>query len=160
MRRIRPAAEADLARVHEVCIAAFEPVHEGFAAVLGPEIFAAEYGDWRTDYAGTLQAAMADAETAFHVVEEGGRVVSFVLSTVNHAKALGEIGLNAVDPPHQRRGIAREMYAFVLDDLARRGARFATVGTGADHAHAAARAAYAAAGFDRAIPALYLYRRL
>jgi GNAT superfamily N-acetyltransferase len=73
---------------------------------------------------------------------------------------VGEIGLNAVDPAWQGRGIGRAMVGFALDRLRDRGAVAAYVGTGGDAAHGPARAVYRAAGFDRAIPSVHLYRRL
>ena len=52
------------------------------------------------------------------------------------------------------------MYAFALRNLKERGADYVYVGTGADAAHAPARAAYEAVGFDRSIPVVYYYRKL
>ncbi len=52
------------------------------------------------------------------------------------------------------------MYQFALDDLKRRGAEIASVGNGGDAAHAPARKAYDAVGFDRAIQGLYPFKEL
>ena len=53
-----------------------------------------------------------------------------------------------------------EMYAFALARLTSRGAEVAYVGTGGDAAHAPARRAYEALGFDRIIPSVHYYREL
>jgi hypothetical protein len=102
--RVRPYPAEDEARVVSVCVAAFEPIHRGFEAALGPALFALEYSDWRGGYARQI-AAVAEAAPALemHVVEEAGRIVGFV-QTVLHETGLGEIGLNAVDPVAQGRG--------------------------------------------------------
>jgi len=159
--RIRPYESADYARALEICLAAFAPIHRGFADTLGPEIFALQYADWKEGYATTLAAIDAeDARTRVHVAALDGRVAGFVFATIDAARKTGEIGLNAVDPVLQRRGIGRALYVFALDDLKRRGATIAYVGTGGDAAHAPARAAYRALGFDRAIPSLHLFKPL
>jgi ribosomal protein S18 acetylase RimI-like enzyme len=154
----RRYAAADHDRVLAICVAAFAPIHAGFEAALGPALFAAEFGDWRTGYARTL--AELGGGDGLYVAEASGEIAGFVHVAVDAARGMGEIGLNAVDPPRQRRGIGRAMYRFALAELARRGARFATVGTGGDAAHAPARAAYAAVGFDRAIPSVHYFRAL
>ena len=51
------------------------------------------------------------------------------------------------------------MYLFALDSLKQRGADIAYVGTGADAAHAPARAAYEAIGFDKSIPSIHYFRK-
>ena len=48
---VRPYTEADYARVLEICIAAFEPMHQGFEQKLGSRIFEVQYRDWREQYA-------------------------------------------------------------------------------------------------------------
>jgi GNAT superfamily N-acetyltransferase len=60
----------------------------------------------------------------------------------------------------QGLGIGRALYNFALDDLKSRGAVIACVGTGGDAAHEAARRAYEAIGFDKAIPGLHLFKVL
>jgi GNAT superfamily N-acetyltransferase len=60
----------------------------------------------------------------------------------------------------QGKGIGKAMYAFALEDLKERGAEIACVGTGGDFAHARARKAYEAIGFDKAIPGMFLFKVL
>ena len=52
------------------------------------------------------------------------------------------------------------MHEFALKDLKERGAEIACVGTGGDAAHAPARRAYQAVGFDKALPGLHLFKVL
>jgi hypothetical protein len=52
------------------------------------------------------------------------------------------------------------MYDFALDRIREAGMRVATVGTGGDHSHAAARRALEKSGFGPALPGVYLYRSL
>lgn len=158
---IRPYGDADYQRVLEVCIAAFEPIHKGFETVLGPRIFALQYGDWKEQYAKTLsRISTRNRKCKVYVAELDGEIAGFVFVLLDKDRKCGEIGLNAVDPQYQGQGIATAMYQFALDDLKRRGAEIACVGTGGDAAHAPARRAYDAAGFDRAIHGLYLFKEL
>jgi GNAT superfamily N-acetyltransferase len=159
-RTIRPFESRDFDRVHQVCVAAFTPVHKGFEQALGAEIFAREYPGWRARYADDIRALIADPNIQLHVVEDADVIVGFVTTRIDPVRKVGELGLNGIDPAHQGKGIGKEMYAFALRNLKERGANYAYVGTGADAAHAAARAAYEAVGFDRSIPVVYYYRQL
>jgi len=158
---IRPYAKGDYQRVLDICVAAFAPIHEGFEEQLGRPIFDRRYHAWRQEYADYLgKIPDSDPDTRVYVVENEGEVVGFIYAIMQARYQMGEIGLNAVDPRHQGKGIGKRMYAFVLDDLKKRGAKIAFVGTGADAAHAPARAAYAGVGFDRSIPGIYYFRTL
>jgi GNAT superfamily N-acetyltransferase len=158
---IRPYAKADYEQALDICIAAFEPIHRGFEEALGREIFDLQYRDWRGQYADTFRKASArDRDRKVHVAESGGVVAGFIFTLLDRKRKTGEIGLNAVDPKMQGLGIGRAMYNFALDDLKSRGAVIACVGTGGDAAHEAARRAYEAIGFDKAIPGLHLFKVL
>ena len=158
---IRPFESRDFTRVHDICVRAFTPIHEGFERELGPEIFANQYAGWRERYADDLiRLTNAAPGTLVHVAEDGGVLLGFVATSVDEKTKAGEIGLNAVDPDHQGKGIGRRMYVFALENLKDRGATIAYVGTGADAAHAPARAAYEAIGFDKAIPSVHYFKKL
>jgi ribosomal protein S18 acetylase RimI-like enzyme len=157
---IRAYAHADYEKALAVCIAAFTPIHQGFAAALGPKVFQLQYHDWQARYAETFRAIGSDASTKVFVAEQDGVLAGFVFATLDGPHKTGEIGLNAVAPAFQRRGIARSLYAFALSDLKGRGAEIAYVGTAGDAAHAPARAAYRALGFDKVIPSLHLFKNL
>ena len=160
LRTIRRFEPSDHDRVLRICIAAFTPIHEGFERALGPEIFEREYAGWRERYGVDLLRLARDPATQLHVVEEGGALVGFITTIVDAEKKVGEVGLNAVDPARQGRGIGRQMVAFALENLASRGAEIAFVGTGADAAHAPARAVYQKSGFERSIPSVHYFRKL
>ncbi len=158
---IRPYRQADYRRVLEICVAAFEPIHQGFEAALGRRIFALQYRDWREQYAETLSKIAPDDEsTKVYVAELDGVVAGFIFTLVDAKRKTGELGLNGVDPGLQGRGVGKAMYAFALEDLKARGAEIACVGTGGDAAHEPARGAYASVGFDKAIPGMFLFKVL
>ena len=158
---IRPYKKADCARVLEICITAFEPIHRGFEEALGSRIFKLQYQDWKEQYAATLRKiSTRDSDRRVHVVELDGVVAGFIFTIMDAKRKTGEIGLNAVDPRLHGRGIGRAMHEFALKDLKERGAEIACVGTGGDAAHAPARRAYQAVGFDKALPGLHLFKVL
>jgi ribosomal protein S18 acetylase RimI-like enzyme len=158
---IRRYRTEDRDAVLEICIAAFTPIHEGFEAALGQDIFQLQYKDWKQNYATIIDGIDIDDDmTVVHVAEREGTIVGFIFTSMDAPKATGEIGLNAVLPELQGQGIGRSLYEFALEDLKRRGAKAAYVGTGGDAAHAPARRAYEAAGFDRVIPSVHLFRTL
>lgn len=159
-RKIRLYRPEDQARVLEICLAAFAPIHEGFEVALGPVIFARTYPDWQGDYARTIAAIGENPAEQVHVIEQDGEIAGFAFSSVDAKQRSGELSLNAVDPAHQGKGLGGQLYAFILADLKARGAETAYVGTGADAAHAPARAAYERAGFDRSIPTVHYFRAL
>mgnify|MGYP003445089439 CR=1 FL=1 len=158
---IRLFEPRDFKRVHDICVRAFTPIHEGFEREVGPEIFANQYIGWQGRYVDDLtRLTNAAPATLVHVIEDAGVIVGFVTTVVDDKTKAGEIGLNAVDPDYQGRGVGKRMYAFALQNLKDRGAVIAYVGTGADEAHAPARAAYEAIGFDKAIPSIHYFRKL
>jgi ribosomal protein S18 acetylase RimI-like enzyme len=159
-RTIRLFELRDFDRVHKICVAAFTSVHEGFERALGSEMFAREYPGWQARYADDIRRLVDDPDTQLHVIEDADAIVGFVTTRIDAARKVGELGLNGVDPAQQGKGIGKEMYAFALRNLKERGADYVYVGTGADDAHAPARAAYEAVGFDRSIPVIYYYRKL
>ena len=158
---IRPYQPADRDAALALCIAAFTPIHAGFREALGARIFALHYPDWQGGYARMFDAlAEDDGRTEVFVAEDDGVIAGFVFAILDEATKTGEIGLNAVAPGQQRRGIGRMLYEHALARLKERGAEIAYVGTGGDAAHAPARRAYEALGFDRAIPAVHYYKPL
>jgi GNAT superfamily N-acetyltransferase len=159
--KIRPYRPADRDAALAICIAAFTPIHEGFREALGETIFALHYPDWRGGYAAMFDAlARADGRTEVFVAEANGEIAGFVFAILDAATKTGELGLNAVAPARQERGIGRRLYEVALARLKERGAEIAYVGTGGDAAHEPARRAYAAMDFDRVIPAVHYYRAL
>lgn len=149
--------KGDYERVLKICIDAFTPHHSLFAKTLGSEIFRYQYQDWREQYADYLrQFPDTDTVAKAYVAEQGREVVGFIITTLDEKRKVGEIGLNAVDPAHQVKGIGKAMYAFALEDFRKRGAKVAYVSTGADWAHGLARysLSFTRPVNDRCVPVL------
>lgn len=157
----RTFADGDLAAVERVRDAAYRPVFQSFRELTGPEIAGVAFARSDADHAAYLAGLCApDAGRHMHVVEVDGEVIGFFSYGLNEATKLGEIGLNVVHPDFAGRGVGTRMYAFILDQMRLAGMKTVEVGTGGDASHAAARRAYAKAGFGAPIPSVAYYRTL
>ena len=160
---IRPFAEADVDPVVAVSLRAWAPVFASFAEVLGQGIYRRIYPDWRTAQARAVEQTCRDHLGSAWVAVDGGTPVGFAV-VVWHDEPdtgvrSGEIEMIAVDPSHQRRGIASELIRVAVERMRAEGAGLAVIGTGGDPGHAPARAAYEKAGFT-ALPIVRYYREL
>jgi len=158
---MRPVSADDHDRLEQIRQAAFAPIFASFRAILGEEIY--NRAQARQDEAqGELLVSLLAPESGWEVfvAEVGGLVVGFVAIQLNQETQVGEIGLNAVHPDHAGQDIGTTMYQFAIERMKHAGMRVATVSTGADPSHAAARRAYAKAGFTVQIPSVWLCRSL
>ena len=157
----RAFAPDDLPRLHAIRDAAFKPVFQSFRDLLGEEIAGVALASVEREQAELLdKIAAADSADELFVAETDGEIVAFCSLSLDQDSKLGEIELNAVHPDHQGRGIGTAMFRHALARMRAAGMQAASVGTGGDASHAPARRAYEKAGFDRAIPSVYLYRAL
>ena len=154
---IREARESDLPRLQVIREAAFAPVFASFRSILGDAIYEVAQAPGDQSQGELLNACFeASSEWSLYVAEVSNRVVGFVSLRVDEGAGVGEIGLNAVHPDYAGGGIGTALYDFALDRMTEAGTRVATVSTGADPSHAAARRAYAKAGFSAAIPSVWM----
>jgi ribosomal protein S18 acetylase RimI-like enzyme len=75
------------------------------------------------------------------------RVTGFVNVTFDTDNRSSEIYMIAVDPAHQRQGVASALTELALEEMRARGLDLAIVATGGDPGHAPARRTYEKAGF-------------
>lgn len=162
---IRPFSEADLPALQAIRARAFAPIFAGFRAQVGAGIAGVTFARDEAEQEALLArlAGWSVEPSSGHgllVADDGGRTLGFCAYQTDMASGLGEIGLNAVHPEAQGRGIGRALYGAAIDACREAGMRAVTVATGGDAAHAPARQALAAAGFGAAIPSVHLYRLL
>ena len=149
----------DLDAVVDLSLRAWEPNFNSFPDLVGAELAATLHPDWRTEQA---QVVRDGCETSGHrvevaVVEE--EVVGFAVVVMDAETSIGELHLLAVDPAHQRNGVARSLNDWALDAMRTAGMRMATVGTGGDASHAPARRSYERAGYVP-IPVVHYFQML
>jgi ribosomal protein S18 acetylase RimI-like enzyme len=157
----RRAFPEDEPRLQAIRRAAFAPVFASFRSLLGDELY--DLAQRREDEAqeAMLSSLLApDSVWELYVAESGGEIAGFVSVQLNHETGVGEIGLNAVDPPRGSAGIGTAMYELVVRRMVESGMKVAMVATGGDSSHEPARRAYRKAGFDKAIPSVWMVRKL
>jgi GNAT superfamily N-acetyltransferase len=158
---IRPFAIADLEALQRIRAAAFEPIFRSFRQIVGEAVSGVAFVRADADQA-ELLASLCDAKSQaqVHVALIDDTIVGFVTFSLDSAKRIGEIGLNAVHPEQAGRGIGTALYDFAIDRMRRSGMVLATVGVGGDPSHIPARRAYEKAGFGPSLPSVWMYRVL
>ena len=145
--RIRPFEDQDAEGVVDLSLRAWAPVFASLEQVLGSEIFRRQHPDWRVDQRRAVEEVLATKKGRVWVAEGGASAAGFVAIELDHPeRSMGEISILAVDPDHQGGGIGTALTEFALDRLKDAGMTVATVETGGDPAHAAARRTYEKAG--------------
>ncbi len=102
-------------------------------------------------------AIRSDAEADAHAEADGGPVGFVAVRwTQEDATPVGEVDMIAVDPRHQRVGIAGRLLDRALAEIAARGVPLALIGTGCDDGHAPPRASTRGHG-STGLPLVKLY---
>ncbi len=155
---IRRFAGGDLDAIVAFSLAAWEPVFASFERVMGPDVFALVYPDWRATQAQDISAACQDPKNEVWVATVDQRPVGFVVTQAEPGGEVhgGQVYMIAVDPAHQRRGVADMLLSHAVAELRASGVEVLSIGTGADPGHAPARALYEKHGF-RPLPLAVYY---
>ena len=157
---IRPVRDNDVDALVELSLLAWIPVFSSFEQVLGPEIYAIIYPDWRKSQKEAVEAVCKDGEkTVIWVAEVDGIPVGFVAYELSIEDQTGELQFLAVHPEYQNRGIGTELNNLALKKMKESGMKMAVVGTGGDPSHAPARRSYEKAGYT-ALPLVRYYKDL
>jgi GNAT superfamily N-acetyltransferase len=158
---IRFFVPGDEARLQQIRLAAFPDIFESFHSLLGPDVAAIVLANAETEQRELLDgffAAQPDKQVL--VASLNGESIGFAALTYDRVQAIGEIVLTAVDPAFMGKGAGTKLALAALHAMKAQGMQVATVGTGGDDSHAAARRAYGKAGFARFIPNMLYYRTL
>ena len=156
---IRPVCNHDVEDLVRLSLLAWAPVFSSFERILGPEIYAIVYPDWKTSQREAVETVCKGGEkTTVWVAELDGIVVGFLAYELNEDQT-GEVQLLAVHPDYQNRGIGTELNNFTLEKMKESGMIMAVVGTGGDPSHAPARRSYQKAGYT-ALPLVRYYKDL
>ncbi len=157
---IKPYTPSHMPGILDLTERAWAPVFEKMQGAVPGFVYDAFYpGGWWTRQAADVRALLIAGETRFHVAEDSGAVLGFAGTRLFPEDSMGELHIIAVDPSHQRRGIAKALMQTAFDDIRAAGMTMVMVETGGDPGHAASRATYEAAGFERWPVARY-FRKL
>ena len=140
----RQLVEADIDLVVAFSLAAWAPVFAGLEEQLGAPIFRLIFPDWEDAQGKAVRAVCSAPENEVWVAVHGDRPVGFVaIGFIDEdAARAGEIYMIAVDPDHQRRGVATALLHRALTRIEAEGVDLAVIATGGDPGHAPARALY------------------
>lgn len=156
---IREAQTSDLDALKEFTEQAFEPIFESFLKIMGTDIFALAYPDWRTLQRNLVETMFNDEKIFVCVADKEGVAVGLVCYTLNQEEKSGEIQFLVVHPDYQNDGIGTALNDYTLQKMRDAGIKLAVVGTGGDVAHAPARRAYEKSGFV-ALPSVWYFKKL
>jgi len=158
---VRPFQEGDLPAIQQVAARAFAPIFDSIREIVTEPMVSIAYGKAEEEQDAHLARVSEESDPEnLLVLESGGQIVGFGHILLDPSRKIGELGINAIDPAQQGNGYGRKLHTAMLDRMRAMGMRVATVGTGADDAHQAARQAYLRAGFTDQIPSVFLYRSL
>ncbi len=154
MPRVRPYVDGDGEAVLDLCLRAFAPACEALERRLGTDL------GWRTSIARYVRSLTRPGERERLVVAESrGAVVGVVQYHLDRETESGSIGISAVHPARQGKGVGALMYRHVLELMSAQGVKYATADTGADSSHAPARRAFEKIGFV-AVPTVHYFMKL
>lgn len=158
--QIRPLETNEVEAVVQLSLAAWAPVFQSFEQVLGAEIYAIVYPDWKKSQSEGVAMVCNDREKYnVWVAELDGKIVGFIAYELNIKDKIGETQLLAVHPQYQNLEIGTELNNFALRKMKESGMQLAVVGTGGDPGHAPARRSYEKAGYT-ALPLVRYYKDL
>ena len=155
---LRTVNPEDFTRLLEITIAAFTPIHKSFRSMMGEALYALNWANWQQvhkDYLKTI--TQGEAAKTFLVGEIDGVIVGYAHYTCHMEELKGEIGLNAIHPDYQGRGLSQIFYQEAEKRMTEKGMKQIVVGTGGDPAHLPARKSYEKAGF-KALPHVTYYK--
>lgn len=128
---------------------AWAPVFESIRESMEPRVYQYLVGDWRAAQEKSVGEVCDSAEAQVWVAVESDGVAGFVAVNLHEEDKMGEIYMIAVDPQHQRQGVASALTTFATEWMREQGMKIAMVETGGDPGHGPARAAYEKAGFRK-----------
>ena len=139
---------------------AWSPVFAKLEPVVPPYVYRAFYPKgWEARQATDITGFLGTEGHHAWVAVRAGTVLGWVGARMHSEDRMGEIYIIAVDPDHQRHGIATALMNHAIADIRGAGMAIVMVETGDDPGHDASRAAYEAAGFERWPVARY-FRKL
>ena len=161
---LRVATETDLDAIDFLTVEGYRAIQESYVSMLGEDCYESVRQQpelsWDERKKRQNRDLFAEHPDQLWVLDRDGVVFGFVSFWIFPAQSYGHLDNNAVRSSEAGRGWATFMYRHVLDHFRERGLRFAHVDTGLDDAHIAARRAYEAVGFDRAVPGVDYWQDL
>lgn len=143
-------APAHVERIVALSLRAWETVFAKLELAVQPYVYRAFYPDgWQVRQEADIRALLRTEGEHAWVALDGDLVCGWVGLRLHPDDRVGEIHILAIDPAHQRRGIATALMNRAFAELRAAGMSMVMVETGDDPGHAPSRATYERAGFER-----------
>lgn len=155
---LRPVRPDDLPRIKELVALGWQ--NQGAAHLLEKrygELGGKPWLEWKWP---EVESACRQRPDQVIVSEVDGTVVGFASYRLDSVRKVGTVGNNTVDPAYRGLGIGGRMHARVLEMIRASGMLFAEVTVALNEGHAAARAMYEKAGFEKVVDSRYMFMRL
>jgi ribosomal protein S18 acetylase RimI-like enzyme len=147
---IRQFSPENKQQVLAISLRAWAPVFEKLQPAVPPYVYDAFYPEgWRIRQSRDIELFLESNNGLIWVAIASGSVVGWVGARLHPQDNMGEIYILAVDPDHQRRGIAQALMKRAMEQMRAAGMAIVMVETGDDPGHAPSRATYERAGFER-----------
>ena len=157
--RVTPYEPRHRARILALSRQAWGPVFAGMEAAAPEVAYDTFYpSGWGTRQAADIEAFLDAESRHVWVALDADDAVGWVGVRLHPASATGEIHILAVDPLHQRQGLASALIEAAVAFMREAGMTVAMAETGDDPGHAASRATYESNGFERRSVARYIRR--
>lgn len=161
---LRQVRVEDLDAIDRLTVAAYAAIQESYVAMIGRELYETVRHrpelTWEERKCAQNRELFDDHPEQVWVLDREGDVFGYVTFWLFPDQGYGHIDNNAVRGADAGKGWATFMYRHVLDHFRALGLRYAHVDTGLDDAHARARRAYEAVGFDRQVPGVEYWQDL
>ena len=161
---LRDARDDDFTAIDALTGDGYRAIQESYVSMLGRDLWETVRHEpeltWEERKIAQNRRLFAEHPEQVWVLDDDGDVFGYVTFWLFPDKSYGHIDNNAVRADRVGQGWATFMYRGVLEHFRALGLRFAHVDTGLDEAHVAARRAYEAVGFDRAVPVVEYWQEL
>lgn len=155
---IVPAEPKYICAAGDIAVVAWDAIHDAYIDRMGKEMHDDILGGWQERKRKSVETSLLAGRGYIALV--GDAVAGFISYRVNPDNKTGEIMENAVSPDYRGMGIGAKMYEFVLEKMRDEGMKYASVSTGLDDGHAAARRSYEKAGFEKNLPSIKYFMEL
>ena len=147
---LRSYDEKDMAGVLDLSIRAWGPVFRKLQPAVPDYVYAAFYPrGWEDRQTTDITSILVEEKENVWVAYDGETLLGWVGIRLHQVDQVGEVYILAVDPDHQRRGVARLLLDKAFDLMRAADMKIVMVETGDDPGHAPSRATYEKAGFER-----------
>ena len=158
--RIRSYQQADKPTVLALSMRAWNPVFAKLEPAVPGYVYRAFFPHgWQSRQAADIETFLDSEGDLVCVAVSGETILGWVGIRLHPADSMGEIYILAVDPKHQRRGVATALIDAAMMKMRGAGMAIAMVETGDDPGHTPSRTTYESAEFERWPVARY-FRKL